>query len=165
MTDIDDKVKYLNSSLLSVFDRLAPLTTVKKTKPGAPWLTCNIKVLMKLRDKAKSRFRPTKSAAHFEYYKILRNYTTSAVRNEKKGYFDHSYSTKNFKHLWKKLRNHGAINRNEKVEMPLYLRNADDINEYFIKSIPKNNSSNAELINYFEDNIGSGVDENSFDFK
>jgi hypothetical protein len=49
---VNDKVKIFNCMIISLFDIRAPLRTIRITKPKAPWLTEELKALMKQRDKA-----------------------------------------------------------------------------------------------------------------
>ena len=78
-------ITFLNTNLIQVFESSAPLRTVRTTKPPAPWLTHVIREMIKLRDKAYNRYKKTKIEAHWEYYKIMRNYTKQAIKREKKG--------------------------------------------------------------------------------
>nr|CAH7757384.1 unnamed protein product [Callosobruchus chinensis] len=53
--------KFISDNIIALFDHHAPLKTIRVTKPRAPWLTPNLKLLMKLRDKALHRFRKNPS--------------------------------------------------------------------------------------------------------
>ncbi|KAI4455891.1 hypothetical protein MML48_8g00001084 [Holotrichia oblita] len=85
---VDNKIIFFIQQILSLFDHHAPIRKVRITKCKKPWITENIKFLQNLRNRAKSRFKRTKSIAHWNYYKVLGNYTTFAIRNEKKAYFE-----------------------------------------------------------------------------
>jgi hypothetical protein len=54
---VNDKVKIFNCMIISLFDIRAPLRTIRITKPKAPWLTEELKALMKQRDKALQTFK------------------------------------------------------------------------------------------------------------
>lgn len=142
--DIDEKVNYFTSNLLWLFNKHAPFVTRKFSKKPSPWLTDNVRLLMKLRDDAKTRFRRTKNHAHWNYYKTLRNLTTSAVRNEKKAYFkfisrDKANTIfKHFQHLNPQSKNQTKIN------IPAHLSDVDKINTFFLDigsntNIPRQN--------------------------
>ena len=47
------KLEYFNNLLLTLFDKHAAVHTIKLKKKHNPWITENIKLLMKLRDRAK----------------------------------------------------------------------------------------------------------------
>lgn len=50
-SDTDKKVATHRETLLRLFDLHAPLKTIFVNKPKTPWITDNIKFLIKLRDK------------------------------------------------------------------------------------------------------------------
>ncbi|KAI4457705.1 hypothetical protein MML48_7g00021544 [Holotrichia oblita] len=110
--DVDDKVYLLSDSLLKLFHLFAPVKSARFTRPCMPWITDNIKLLMCLRDKAKRKYKHTCQPAHYNYYKSLRNYTTSAIRREKRAYFDFVVRSCNGGILWKKLRSLNIISSN-----------------------------------------------------
>lgn len=87
--NIDTKVSIFNEHIIRLFDIHAPLITRRFTKQNVPWLTDNLKLLMKLRDEAKTKYRKSGSNADWNYYKALRNFTTDSFRREKKAYFEH----------------------------------------------------------------------------
>lgn len=143
INDIENKLLYFNELIISLFDNHAPLRTVRCTKPKAPWLTENIKLMMNLRDHALSRYKNSKNPEHYNYYKILRNNTTKAIENEKKAYLNHRIRTGKSKTLWKDLDNlnvHSSKKKN--IDIPAYLSNVNEINNFFIdsaKNIPCGN--------------------------
>lgn len=161
--NIDEKVNFLTHAVLSVFDLLAPIKTIKKSKPSAPWLTDTLKILMKLRDNAKSRYRRTNAPAHFIYYKQLRNLTNSAVKREKKIYFSNIRGDP--RHFWKGLRNMGIVNTKPKPKIPAHLNDPDEMNKFFIQSVPAGNCCNQDLVEFFSTNIDSSNSSESFNFK
>lgn len=148
INDVDDKVNYLNEKLTLLLDVHCPLKTVRITKAYSPWLTDNIKLLMKLRDKAKAKFKKEKSSGNWDYYKQLRNYTNHAIENEKKAYFIHISKNCYSRDLWKNLKLLN-IKNHKKVSIPEHLKNVDNINNYFIDNIPDLQHVDADLINYY----------------
>lgn len=138
-----------------------PTKTVRITKRKAPWLTENIKLMMSLRDKAKTAFRRTKLPQHWNYYKQMRNLTTHAISNEKKAYFNYIVANNNSKQLWRELKLMN-ITTNKKHELPQTLENPEAINNYFIDSIPKISADKTEIINYYSTNV---ICKSKFSFK
>ncbi|KAF2884119.1 hypothetical protein ILUMI_22053 [Ignelater luminosus] len=61
--DIEQKILILVGRLKTLFDKHAPWQQLTITRKPTPWLTDNVKLLITLRDKAKDRFKRTKSAA------------------------------------------------------------------------------------------------------
>lgn len=150
VNDVDLKVDILNQYLLTLFDRHIPLKTVRITKSKAPWLTDNVRLLMSQRDKAKAKYRKTGNNVHWEYYKQLRNFTNHAISNEKKAYFNHVSKNKNSKILWKELKSLN-INNSQRSNIPPNLQDPNNINNYFIDSIPNNLNNNVDdVVNYYE---------------
>lgn len=128
--NINDKVEFLNRCLLGLFDRHAPRITRRFSKPYAPWITDNLRLLMNLRDKARAKYRRTKSAAHWDYYKSLRNLTSSTYNREKKAYFDFISRTCSFQQLFKRLE-FLKLGKPKHAEIPANLKDVDAINSYF----------------------------------
>jgi len=83
---IDEKIKFVSDLILLLFDTHAPIKTFRKNKnyKYTPWITDNIKLMIKLRHKALKSFKKSKTPSDYDYYKQLRNYTTMAIRTEKK---------------------------------------------------------------------------------
>nr|CAH7747641.1 unnamed protein product [Callosobruchus chinensis] len=82
--DIDMKLDIFNHLVLDLFDKYAPYRTASFTKKPAPWLTADIKFLMKLRNDKFTAYRKTKSRESWEEYKELRNITNFTVNHAKK---------------------------------------------------------------------------------
>lgn len=105
------------------------------TRAKKPWITDNIKIMQRLRNNAKARYKRTRLSAHWNYYKQLRNYLTFAIRSERKPYFEYLHARHNGSRLWseiKKLR----ITPNRRRSVPAHLSNVDDINNAFMNDIP-----------------------------
>lgn len=84
---LDSKVNVFNGIITDIFNKHAPWKTSRVTRPAAPWLTNELKVLMKDRNSAYSRFRATKTDENEKEYKKLRNYVKQQVRNAKIRYY------------------------------------------------------------------------------
>ena len=82
-SDINKKVDLLNNFVISSFDMFAPFKTVRVSKPKAPWLTDNLKLILKEKHKAFNRYKLTKHQNDWEYYKQFRNFSLAACRAEK----------------------------------------------------------------------------------
>lgn len=163
MHNIDDKLMYLNNCIKETLEHHAPLRKVRFTRPPAPWLTPNIKLLISLRDNAKKRFKKTNNPHHWEYYKSLRNFTTLAIRNEKRVYYKHAFESCDKKTLWNNLR---FLNfRNKSVEIPDNIKNPDQINNFFVNSVAGTSGNKSAVMNYYSSNRANGIVPNSFNFR
>lgn len=161
--NIDSKLKLLNDTIIQVFDKYAPIRLIKLTKSPSPWLNDDIRKLMSNRDKAKERYKKSRTLEHWETYKHLRNQTTSVIRVEKKAYFKSVTETRNSSIIWKSLNN---LNLNKtKVPIPPHLSNVNDINQFFLNSIPKFNNDHSDLTNYYKNNFHANVPLNLFTFQ
>lgn len=161
INNIDDKVAYLTNNILSLFDNHAPYITSRITKSYAPWLTGNVKFLMKERNKALSKFKKTRHPLDWEYYRQLRNFTVNAIKNEKAAYLLHHQNNYDSKELWKAIRNLNIKNKQNNF-IPEHLRTPDDVNNFFSSVFsPLNNCPETNtwyLSNKFNNNL-------SFSFK
>lgn len=162
--NIDDKLSFFNNCILGLFDKHAPLKQFRKDNnyKYAPWITENIKLLQKLRNKALKRYKQTKSPAHYEYYKQLRNYTTSAIRAEQKAYLRFKFQNCSMKEKWSELKNL-SISKNKQKTLPDHLGNVNDINDFFINSAINNMLPGQGLLNFYNNNTLHNVND-SFNF-
>lgn len=143
--DVNYKVAFFTTVLLSLFDKHAPFKNIRITKKAAPWLTDNLRFLIELRNKAKSRYRRSHSSAAWNYYKSIRNYTNVAIKNEKKAYFTHSLTSTNPRVIYKGLRSLNVCKRSG-LCLPDSFNSADEINNFFLNSIQETlgDASNTE---------------------
>lgn len=156
LNNIDDKIEFLVNNITYLFDLHAPLVTSRCTKRYAPWLTENIKLMCSIRDKALQQFKRTNSQAHWQFYKDMRNYTTQAIKREKKAYFVHKINNSKPRECWKFLRQNNLAPQNKSREIPEHLRNVNNINNYFINSIPDTTASK-EILNFYENNASKDL--------
>lgn len=57
MRDVNDKVQYFNTLLLTIFDSLAPVRKVCFKKPRPPWLTDTILTMLSIKKKAFKKYK------------------------------------------------------------------------------------------------------------
>lgn len=149
MTNINDKVAFLNDCILNLFNTHAPEKEVRFTKPYHPWITDNVRLLMSLRDKAKAKFRATGCASHWNHYKTLRNFTTLTLKNEKKMYFLMLANSPNKRQIWKQLKLLD-VGTHKSNNLPPDLADSNLINNHFINSIPAADGTNCQIsIDYY----------------
>lgn len=154
LENIDDKVKWLNSCVLSLIDFHAPLVPISKKKLKAPWMTYNLKCILKARDNAHRKYKRTRTEADRRYYCQIRNYTNRAVNIEKKKYYEHTIkqNINNSKVFWNKMRWWGFVNNNKSNSIATSENfNPNEINEHFI-NCTSHITSEVKLYNYYYDN-------------
>lgn len=150
-TDVNKKIEIFNNYLMALYDIHAPLKTKIYTKPPAPWLTYNLKIMIKLRDKALKRFKSTKRQEHHEYYKELRNYTTSAIRAEQKAYYNQKLESAEDKDRWRILRDLNLC-RSKGGDFSGLKLNANEINTKFAQITNTPSQSDPEILNFYSKN-------------
>lgn len=157
LSDVDDMLNFFNENVMQLFDNHAPLRKVRVSKPPAPWMTSTIKDMIKLRDNAFNKYKKTKLPADFNSYKDLRNYTTGAIRREKRAYLDFVLINKDSKRTWQTLRSMEIINnKNSRNDIPDDLCDVNVINSYFNVSADINSTEDVTLLNKY-DNISNSV--------
>lgn len=137
MNSLDEKIQYFNDLITSLFDRHAPLKNIRCTKPKAPWLTENVRFMIRLRDEAKNRYLHSVDPQHYKYYKTLRNLTTKIVGNEKKAYLNQVITTTGkSRKMWKELQNMNVYsNKKANRVIPDTISDVNNINNYFVDSV------------------------------
>lgn len=160
IADIDGKLLCFNELLLSVYNRHAPIRTVKISRPKAPWITYTIKKMMSLRDRALVRFKKSKLPQHWEYYKQLRNLTKNSIKREKKAYFRFKINRKHDTNFWKELKKLGNFSRHATI--PDTLNSPTEINDFFIASSISNTQPNADVLNKYANTTLSPYNNFSF---
>lgn len=136
ITNINDKVTFLNNAITLLFDIHAPVENTIINKKKCPYITDNIKFMIKLKDKAYRRYLKSKNATHYDYYKDLRNYVTQAIRHEKIAYFKFQLNANknNPKKLWKFFED-SNIHSKPRNEISVELQNVEKISDYFCNAL------------------------------
>ncbi|CAH2093688.1 unnamed protein product [Euphydryas editha] len=83
ITDVDSMVAVFTDSLLWVFDLLAPLKTNVIKQHKYPWITYNVRLMMRERDKAYKISRHTNNRSKIEYYRDMKRQVYHAINREK----------------------------------------------------------------------------------
>lgn len=161
---IDDKVAFLNSNLITLFDKHAPFRTTRVKKKPTPWITDNIKFMIRLRNKALSKFKVTGNSAHWNFYKNLRNYVTFAIRAEKRVFMEIKLQNANNKQKWNILKDLNIVTF-KKADLQFSNLNctADKINSNFLNTNGSIVNPDVDTINFYVNNHITNF-ENLFSF-
>lgn len=155
-TDVNDMVESLNNALSSLFDLHAPLKSYFAKYPQYPWITYNIKLMMKRRDEAYNRARSSGEMRHKLYYKELKNVVNVALDNEKKAYFNQYVNYNNDpRTLWKTIKKNVRIKNNSEIPSNIF-NNPTHINEHFLNVPGKSSICPSQLI-YFKNNCNTSA--------
>lgn len=137
LPNVDLKLAFLNSNILRTLEKHAPIKQYVFTRPPAPWITYNVKLMMKARDVAHRRYHKTRNPVHYEFYKSLRNEVNRAIKREKAAYFSYrcSVNATNKQKLWKEIKNLNLCHQNNNHDIPGNLADVDAINKYFLSPV------------------------------
>lgn len=163
--DIDSKAEWLNNEIVSLLDSCAPYKKISVFRQSAPWITDNIKFMMRLRNRAfskykcyirKSEYNKDVAKSKWIYYQQLRNLVTASIRREKKGFVEFKFgATKNSKEWWQTINKLNIVNK-PNINMPENLNDPNEFNKYFISSVPDTNISE-NLLNMYKSNLSNSV--------
>ena len=153
--DINEKVRFFRDSMVGLFEIHAPLRKGRFTRAPAPWITHTIREMMKLRDRAQTRYRRTGAGAHGRYYRDLRNMVRAAVSREKRAYFQYCVQNKSPKETWNSIRNLGICNRTA-TSIPTELGDAGAINRGFLESLTDHGIC-ADTLGFYEGGLMPSV--------
>lgn len=138
LESVDDMIEFWNSSITMLFDLHAPYKTVRITKSPAPWLTENLRLMIKIKNKAFAKYKKFKTTETWNEYKNLRNLVNFSVKMEKKAYLQHKFKT-DPKEFWKTLK-YLNINQNVNYSSSI-IGDPDTFNNFFLDSVPQTNVS------------------------
>lgn len=129
------KVECFTQLILDLFDQLAPYKTLNSKRINQPWCSFAIQCLIKRKDQAYNKFKKSKTPANWNYYKYIKNETTSAINREKKAYLEHllENNSDKGKKLWNTLRKLNILNKKPRADIPNNLNNPNDINDFFLQ--------------------------------
>lgn len=112
LSNINEKVSLFNSLLIELFDKHAPLKTVKLKEYDEPWMTKELKKERKKRDKLWKKFKISGSPEVFENYRQFRNKLKQKMRNAKVKYFNDLFNTSDSpKFIWSHIKSLGIGNQ------------------------------------------------------
>ena len=95
-----------STTLGNVIDQHVPLDTKRVRTSTLPWLTSEIRALMRSRDFHHKRAQKTQADREWRAYRDLRNKTTSLIRKSKREYYSHviNANKRDSGKLWKALK-------------------------------------------------------------
>lgn len=160
--DIDSKVSILTNAITVLFEKHAPLKTSRITKSPMPWITHNIRSLMKIRDKAKLKYKNTKNSSDYEHYKQMRNFTTKSLSLEKRAYFQNKFKDNDSKVIYKELHNLNIV-KSKATKIPRNIATPNELNDYFT-SVPAGDSTDdTDVLALYPSFVRQNIDA-QFDF-
>nr|CAI5834113.1 unnamed protein product [Callosobruchus analis] len=134
---INNKLTLFNNYIIQLFDKHAPLRIVRIKHKRKPWVTENIRLIQKLRDKALHTFKKNKTEHAWSQYKYWRNFANSSLYREKKAYLNSQLAKGSKNEKWRILKQLDVI-KSKKTNVPEHLSIPDKINEYFASIMNSN---------------------------
>lgn len=133
LENIDEMLQFWNNNLLHLFNIHAPFKTVRATKQPAPWLTENIKYMIKLKNAAHTRYKKLKTDISWNEYKEMRNFVNRSIKLEKRAYLQFKYKA-DPKMFWRTLK---SLNINKNNDISCEITDPNLINNFFVNNIPQ----------------------------
>ena len=148
--NVNDMVDAFSQNIVSLFDVHAPFKTCIIRETSYPWITDTIKLMMRLRDEALTKYRKMKTEPKQQYYKQLKSLVQRSLYYEKVAYFRQNINNKinNPKLLWKNIKN-TLSSRKHNHDLPSHFTSPDKINEHFL-NVPGNKETNISYMTFFE---------------
>lgn len=149
--DITEKVIFINSAIVALYDFYAPVRTVYIRKAQKPYITDTIKEIIRLKNKAEQKYKRTRQETHRKYYIDIKNQLSTCIKNEKKAYYEYKLknSQKNSKLIWKQLEQWGVHNK-QRNTLPEELKDPCEINKYLV-NVGNSTNINKGLIKYYKE--------------
>lgn len=152
MRNVNEIANNLTYNLLEVFDYLAPKKLVFIKHKSYPWITHNIRLMMKRRDEAYRKARSTKQPAKVAYYNELKSIVGRAIQIEKDTYFKTYVSSneRNPRTMWRHIKENVNFKRSNDT-LPTSLCDPDRMNRHFL-NVPGDNSVAESLLEFYNKN-------------
>ena len=127
--DVNEKLSSFNGHFLSILEKHAPVKSMKIRYRRCPFMSREIKELMKNRDKLHKLARRTKMTTDWDNYRVCRQAVKKALRESERKYVQNEiHKNLNRSSMWKVIRN--CLPRKESTELK-YSRNITELVEEF----------------------------------
>ncbi|CAG9094385.1 unnamed protein product [Plutella xylostella] len=141
---VDSKVELLNSFLVDLYDRHAPVRAVKMKHLPAPWLTDDIKALMHRKASSKCRYKCNPTERNKHKYLLARNRCNKACRDAQRRHIHESVENGDPVKVWKFLKTLG-VGKSQHNALPRDI-NKDSLNQHFSSSSALSGSTKSDTL-------------------
>ncbi|KAG7298180.1 hypothetical protein JYU34_018964 [Plutella xylostella] len=141
---VDSKVELLNSFLVDLYDRHAPVRAVKMKHLPAPWLTDDIKALMHRKASSKCRYKCNPTERNKHKYLLARNLCNKACRDAQRRHIHESVENGDPVKVWKFLKTLG-VGKSQHNALPRDI-NKDSLNQHFSSSSALSGSTKSDTL-------------------
>ena len=112
VTDIDSHEQSLSSAIFNTFEQVAPLRSITILPKHKPWVTPQIKNLMKLRDKAYKLWHQSHLPELRQEFRLLRSSVSNSLDTAKNNYFSNILTNSlSLTKRWRQLRSMGVAKK------------------------------------------------------
>ena len=158
--NLDEAINHFNSVYNSILEEHAPTRIIQNRNNYVPYVSYEIKVLMKERNAKKVQASKSGRIEDFNQYKVLRNLVVSKMKKAKINYYREKFNDNSAspKDLWKNAYQilgsskscfpRQIIINNKLVSKPIEM--ATGMNNYFLNKIRKLKQENDHEINFEE---------------
>lgn len=158
LSDVNEMVMLYNKYVINLFDMHAPFKMITIRDHSYPWITDNIRFMMRLRNEALSEYKRTNLDVKLNYYKDIKSLVNKSIFFEKVAYFKHNINNKikEPKTLWNNLKS-SVLNFSDDKELPAHFTDVNAINAHFL-NVPGKSDVHLSQMTYFEffhHNIGN----------
>ncbi|CAG4955343.1 unnamed protein product [Colias eurytheme] len=143
--NIDTKVELFTSRVSQLYDKHAPLRPVKLKHLPAPWLTDELKSLLHLKSKAKTKLKLKNNDANREKYTKIRNRCNTCCRDAQRRHIHSSVENGDPAKVWKFLKTLGVGSKDPNTDFKNF--NIELLNQYFAESPPFDNITKVTTLN------------------
>lgn len=127
---VDEAVTLLCSGITKLFDKHAPVRSVRLKRAPAPWITVGVRMAMTRRDRAFRKYKGDRCEENWNLFKIARNRCNQMVRAAKRKYIHENIVTTSPASTWKFLNSIGIGKvRNDSLLTSSFSLN--DLNNHF----------------------------------
>lgn len=128
--DINVKVNTFNKLLLDSLNKHAPFKRVLFRHAPSPWLTTELRLAMREKDRARRAWRRRRNNVNYQHFKMLRNHVQARIRLAKCTYYQDIFSRlQKSSCIWSHLRHLGLIKiKDSSYSLPC---SVDESNNFF----------------------------------
>lgn len=160
MTNVDDKIAFLDENVLRLYDEAVPLKTKSTMVRTNPWFNNNIKQLIQLRDMSFSRWKRFKTPELRNEFLAARKEVNRTIKLAKLEYYSKVFgSALQSKQVWKTIRDMGISRVDDKSNT--CIMDVNDLNKIFT-TLPESHIDN-NFYN-FDSRAYSNNNDLGFDF-
>ncbi|CAG9113625.1 unnamed protein product [Plutella xylostella] len=160
LPDVNDKVEFLCTNIIKLFDTHAPVRPVKLKHRPTPWINDTIRKFMVRRDRAFRRYKMSRTDENWTACKVARNRCNQMCRNAKRRYIAEQLELSSPAGIWKFLRSLGVGKPPKQDEhIPFDLNN---LNKHFASSSTVDTFTKTLTLNHIQNMPTPDIDTFNF---